>query len=297
MNICVCVKQVEETYARTGRDPDRHFLDPVDRIYRVNPYDESAMLLAVRAARYLEDARIFVLTIGKILDEEELWRIMAMGGHQLYHLELTGEDENGPSLDSWSKAQVLAYAVRAVQGDMVLCGKESIDGQNGLVAPFLARLLERPYVSSIIDLSLKPDAAGARMTKTAGKGVREIIECQLPAVFSVDLASGPGAMPPYAARQQAKGQNVTRLVFDTRALSPKTRRVSVSAPRPRPKPVPAPDSNLPSVERVRLLLAGSQVQKKGRMVSGSPETQVEEIIRFLQTHNLGPAAGATEPEE
>lgn len=297
MNICVCVKQVEETYARTGKDPDRHFLDPADRIFRVNPYDEAAMQLAVKVAAGIENARIVILTIGSSGSEKELSRIMAMGGDLLYSIELNGADADGAEPDPWCKAQVLARAVQMVKSDLVLCGRASIDRQNGLVAPYLARLLERPFVSSIVNLFVAEDGTSAKMTKNAGKGIREVIECRLPAVFSVDISSGPVLMPSYVAKQQARKKSVTRMVFDVRTFEEKTRCIRVSAPRPRTKPVPAPDSSLNGFMRVRQLLTGSRIAKKGKIVSGAPEEQVEEIIRFLQANGLGPAAAPSDPAE
>lgn len=295
MKICVCVKQVEETYARTGKNPEQHFLDPMDRIFRINPYDEAAMVLASRAAASLKNARIVVLTIGQILAEDELWRIMGMGGDKLYHIEMTRPDNGSTSLDSWSKAQVLANAVNTVGGDLVLCGKESIDRQNGLVANFLAHHLKRPFVSSILNLRLKDDTVEARVTKSAGKGVREIVDCRLPAVFSVDLFPGAFSIPSYEAKQKARQQTVTQMLFDSRTMNTKTHRVEIAAPRPRPKPVPVPDSSLPSFDRVRQLLTGSSIQKKGKMVFGSPETQVEEILQFLGDHNIISTADKEKP--
>jgi electron transfer flavoprotein beta subunit len=296
MNICVCVKQVAETYARTGRDPERHFLDPVDRIHRLNPYDEAAMLLAVKAASQIQDAQVNVLTLGPILAEDELWRLMALGGDRLCHIEPSRSGSDDSPLDSWSKAQVLAQAVRDVGGDLVLCGKESIDRQNQLVAPFLAQVLGRPLVACIVGMNIEAGGAGVRATKNAGKGAREVIECDLPAVCSVDLGALAAVAPAYAAKQQARRRSVTRLFYDAGDLEPRTRRLRVYAPRPRPKPVSAPDSRLPGYERVVQLLAGSRIAKKGRIVTGSPETQVDEILRFLEAHDIGPAA-AQEPKQ
>lgn len=285
MNICVCVKQVEETYARTGKDPQQYFLDPEDRIYRINPYDEAAMVMARKAAAGLQDARIIVITLGPMQAEDELWRIMAMGGDQLCHVELSRPGK-GNALDSRSKAQVLADAIEAVGGDLVLCGKESIDRQNGLVAGFIAHELKRPFVSAIMDVSVQTGARGARITKNAGKGIREIVDCRLPAVFSVDLYSGAPCMPSYEAKQQARLKTVTHMLLDSRPQTSKTRRIQITAPRPRPKPVAAPDSRLPSFERVRQLLTGSRIQKKGKIITGSPELQVDEIIHFLEEHGI-----------
>ncbi|WP_419660953.1 EtfB1: electron transfer flavoprotein, subunit beta [Desulfosarcina variabilis str. Montpellier] len=281
MNICVCVKQVEETYARTGRDPEQHFIDPKDRIVRINPFDEAAMALAVSAARGITDARIIVLTLGPILAEEELYRILAMGGEELYHLDPGPVPGGVAALDSWSKAQLLAKAMRSLEADLILCGSASIDRQNGLVPAYLAHQLNLPFVSSIVDLTF-PDGTGrARTTKSAGKGRREIIDCQVPAVLSVDLNSAAPPTPSFAARQQARRQGMTRMLVDAALLKPKTRLVQTRPARPRPIAAAAPDSSLPAFDRVRQLLAGSKIQKTGKLVTGSPESQVEEILNLL----------------
>ena len=286
MNICVCVKQVEETYARTGKDPDQYFIDQQDRIVRINPFDEAAMALAVSAAKKITDARITVLTLGPILAEEELYRILAMGGDELCHLDPGLMADGAAALDSWTKAQLLAQAMRSLRADLVLCGSASIDRQNGLVPAYLAHQLNLPFVSSIVDLTLTKGGDMARMTKSAGKGRREIIDCQVPAVLSVDLTLAVPPTPSFAERQQARRQGMTRMLVDATMLKPRTQLVQTQPARPRPVAAAAPDSSLPAFDRVRQLLAGSKVQKTGRLVTGSPESQVEEILNLLDELEL-----------
>lgn len=289
MNICVCVKQVEETYARTGKDPERHFIDPKDRISRINPCDEAAMALAVGAAAGMENARIIVLTLGPILAEEELFRTMAMGGQRLCHLDPGLVTGGVAALDSWSKAQLLAQAVRSLEADLILCGSASIDRRNGLVAAGMAHQLNLPFVSSIVDLKLTDGAGRARMTKRAGKGRREIIDCQVPAVLSVDLTSAAPPVPSFAARQRARSQGMTRMLIDAAMLKPRTRLVQTRPARPRPVAAAAPESDLPAFDRVRQLLAGSKIQKSGKLIAGSPESQVEEILSLLEELEIKPS--------
>jgi electron transfer flavoprotein beta subunit len=64
--------------------------------------------------------------------------------------------------------------------------------------------------------------------------------------------------------------------------------LATTTPRPRPKPIPAPDSNLPSFQRVKQLLSGSAMEKKGKLVTGSPENQADEIIDFMERHGFLP---------
>jgi len=57
-------------------------------------------------------------------------------------------------------------------------------------------------------------------------------------------------------------------------------------PRPRPKIVAAPDSREHAYERIMQLLTGSKVEKKGEILTGSTDSQVEGIIDFLKAHGF-----------
>jgi electron transfer flavoprotein beta subunit len=287
MKICVCVKQVEQTYARTGKDPDRYFLNPEDRIFRINPYDEEAMELALKAKAQVKGTRIIVLTLGPWQAEDELWRIMGMGGDQLCRVEIDGTEDWKQPIDSWCKAQALSRVVKTLKADLVLCGKESIDLQNGLVGAYIAHQLNRPFISAILDFAMEKGGTNARITKNASKGRREIIDCPLPAVFSVDLSSRQSAATPsYIEKKHAMNSADTLLMYTNQLMAPRTMCVSTFAPRPRTKPIPSPDSSLASPERIRLLLSGSRIQKKGKTVFGSAESQAREIVAFLENCNI-----------
>ena len=64
MRIVVCAKQISMTYARTGMDPEQHYINPEDMINRVNPYDESALEIALRIKDYRDDAEIIIAAFG-----------------------------------------------------------------------------------------------------------------------------------------------------------------------------------------------------------------------------------------
>jgi hypothetical protein len=57
-------------------------------------------------------------------------------------------------------------------------------------------------------------------------------------------------------------------------------------PRPRPKKVFTPDSRLDAFERIQQLLMGSRVEKKGTVLTGSIESQVDGIVSFLKEQDF-----------
>ena len=280
MRIVVCVKQISHTYARTGMDPERDFLAPEDQVFRINPYDELAVAMALRTKKLVGEGEISVLTLGPIITEKELRRCMAMGADHLYRIDITGR------VDPWQKSAFLARAIKGMGADLVLCGKESIDSRNGQVGAFVAHHLRVPFVSCIRDISISSDRGSLEVERSAGRGIREVIECPLPAVLSVDAGAIEPPFPTYEEKKQSQTLPVHRIIYDKDTVFPLSICTKTIPPRPRPKKVPVPDPRLDAFNRIGQLLTGSRIEKKGEILRGSPESQVEGIISFLEGHGF-----------
>jgi electron transfer flavoprotein beta subunit len=289
MKIIVCVKQIRHTYARTGTSPESHYIRPEDGVYRVNPHDEAALELALRLKDDDEKITIVLLTLGPMIAEDEIRRCMATGADELYQINVNGHPPYSEAPldqpDSWVKSDLMARAVKDLEGDLVLCGKASLDKGSGQLGALLAQRLDLPFVSAIIDLSMDNSNGTLQVQRSAGRGVREIIECRLPAVFSVDLGRDL-RLPKFDKRRWAKAYTPRHLDYGADVDAPKIVCVHRFQPRPRPKIVPAPDSSLQAYERIMQLLTGSKVEKKGEILTGSPESQVDGIVAFLRANGF-----------
>ena len=280
MKVVVCVKQISHTYARTGMDPDSDFIAPEDHVFVINPYDESAIGMALHIKKLVGGGEITLLILGPIIAEIELRRCLAMGADHLYQI-----DESGKT-DSWSKSIFLAKAIKHLGADIVLCGKESLDNRNGQMGALMAHHLEMPYVSCIRDISVSEDQRSAEVKMSAGRGMFEIIESPLPVVLSVDVSSVYSIFPAYEEKQLSQSLPVQEILFDKGTVSPKSICKKTFTPRPRPKKDPASDHELEAYDRIIQLLTGSRVEKKGEILRGNPESQVEGIISFLDDHGF-----------
>ncbi|MBI5604168.1 MAG: electron transfer flavoprotein subunit beta/FixA family protein [Deltaproteobacteria bacterium] len=280
MKIIVCIKQIAHTYCRSGFDPDRHFLAPEDTLYRINPYDEAALGLALTVKEALGGGEIFLLTLGPLIAEAELRRCLALGANRIYHIDQEGV------VDPWAKSSYLAQAIKDLEARLVLCGKESLDTQNGQVGAFLAHHLGRPFVSAITQLTVSPDGYSGTVQRSGGRGIRESLLCPLPAVFSVDMGAQGSLLPTYPDKKQAWSIPIQKIKIQDPMPEPRTITTEVFPPRPRPKIVPAPDCSRPAYERIEQLLMGSRIQKMGARLTGSPESQVEGIMDFLREHKF-----------
>jgi electron transfer flavoprotein beta subunit len=289
MKIIVCAKQIRHTYARTGISPESHYICPEDGVYRVNPHDEAALELALRLKDEGEKITVTLLTLGPMIAQHEIQRCLAAGADDLYQIKANGHPPSHSDPldqpDPWVKSDLLARAARELGGDLVLCGKESLDKSSGQVGALLAHRLDRPFVSAITDLSLDETGGILQVQRSAGRGIREIIECRLPAVLSVDLGSDL-RLPKFAQRQWAEAYIPRQLDYGADVDDPKIVCIRRFQPRPRPKMVSAPDSRLHAYDRIMQLLTGSTVEKKGEILAGSPESQVEGIISFLKTYGF-----------
>jgi electron transfer flavoprotein beta subunit len=279
MRVIVCVKQICLTYARTGMDPGQYFLAPEDKLYRVNPYDEAALELALQIKEIQGSGEIILLTLGPIIAEAELRRCLARGADDIYQIDTEG------GMDPWDKSRLLARVIGDMGADFILCGKESLDKRNGQVGAFIAQHLGMPFVSVIVNLTIT-DNATARAKRSAGRGVREAVECPLPAVFSVDLGLHEPRLVTYEGKRRARSIEIRRLDYREWISAGKTTSMGVLAPRPRPKRIPPPDSRLEAYDRIQQILSGSRVEKQGAILRGDAESQAEGIISFLDEHGF-----------
>ena len=275
MRIIVCVKQIAHTYARTGKDAAANFLSDTDSVFRINPPDEQAMGIALSVS-----ARIHLLTLGPLVAETELRRLVALGADALYHLDMA------PPLDPWQKADLLARSVTKIGADLVLMGRESLDTRNGQTGALLSAALNRPFVSGIRRVHKISGNSHIEVERVAGRGRRERIHAPLPAVCTVDAANLSLPVPTWEALKKSRSLPIRKLFFDENSPASRRVRIHLGPPRPRAKAPAPPNSHLSSHDRIKQLLTGSRTEKKGEMLSGSLANQMDGIVSFLQSNDF-----------
>ena len=287
MKIVVCIKQIHFIYARTGQDPKTHFIAEEDKVDMINPYDEFAVEEAIRIKEKWGDGEVILITLGDIIAEKALKRCLAMGADRLIQIN----DPSFGQLDPWGVSVNLAKAIERLEPDLILCGKEALDENGGQVGAYIADLLCLPYVSSVVKLEFFPQGGKARIHRALGKGDKEVVESDLPALFSVEKGLNEPRYPTLpnllsALEQKIECWDRELLGLQISDIQPMTEVVEVHYPRPRPKEIAAPDSHLNGFERVLSLLAGSKTEKKGHLLEGSPETMASGILQFLKENGI-----------
>jgi electron transfer flavoprotein beta subunit len=287
MKIAVCIKQIHYIYARTGRDPKTHFISEEDSVNIVNPYDELAVEEAIRIKENLGDGEVILVTLGDLSAEKALKRCLAMGADRLIQVN----DPSFAQLDPWGSSVFLARALRRLEPDLIFCGKEALDENRGQTGSYIADLLGIPYVSSVVKLDVFPHESKARIHRALGRGDREVVESEIPALFSAERGLNEPRYPTLpnllrALDRKTECWNRDLLGLHIDDFQPMTEVVEVHYPKPRPKRIAPPDSRLDGYERTVFLLSGSRAERAVNMLEGTPDDLASAIVEFLEEKGI-----------
>jgi len=176
MNIVVCVKRVPATDAPIKPAADGISLDPSGVEFVLNPYDEFAVEEALKLKEAAGDGSVTVITLGPSDAQKELRTCLAMGADKAILIN-SGDARH----DSFSTAEVLAAQIKTMECDLVLCGKQAIDGDDSQVGARIATLLDFACVTEVKALELND---GTFTATRDIEGAQEVVRCSSPAVLT-----------------------------------------------------------------------------------------------------------------
>ena len=172
MNMLVCVKQVPDT-TEIKIDPVKNTLirDGVPSI--LNPFDGYALEAAARIKDKDPSAKSVVLSMGPEQAKAALKECLSVGGDKAY---LVSDRACGGS-DTLATSYALACALRNLQTDLLICGRQAIDGDTAQVGPQVAEKLGLPqvtYAEDILDIT----AGKITIKRRLERGI-EVVELSL----------------------------------------------------------------------------------------------------------------------
>ena len=186
MKILVCICPVPDTTTKIAFSDNNTHFSTQGVTFIINPYDEWYALvraLELKEAGVVSD--VHLVTVGKADAEPVIRKALALGGDEAVRIDT---DSNDPYLVA---AQIAEYA-KSVGYDLVLCGKESIDYNNGSVGAMVAELLDMNYIG----FAAKLDIAGTAVTVTREiEGGEETDTCNLPLVVSCQKGMAEARIP------------------------------------------------------------------------------------------------------
>ncbi len=197
MNIVVCIKQVPET-TDVKINPETNTLIREGVASVVNPFDMYALEQGLR----LRDAyggKVTVLTMGPPQAEVALKSCVELGADEIYLVS----DRAFAGSDTWATGITLAAAIRKLGDvDVVLCGKQAIDGDTAQVGPGIAEFMEWNFVGYVSKVTGFAD--GAIQLERASDYGHDVLECPTPAVLTVLKEIGEPRMPSLKGKMKAK---------------------------------------------------------------------------------------------
>ena len=178
MKLLVPVKRVLDFNVKVRVKADQSGVDLANLKMSMNPFDEIAVEEAVRLKEKGVATEILAVSIGPAQAQDTLRTAMAMGADRALLIQ-TDED-----LQPLAVAKALKALVDQEKPDLVILGKQAIDGDNNAVGQMLAALWDRPQAT----FASKVEVAGnvATVTREIDGGL-QTIAVDLPAVITADL--------------------------------------------------------------------------------------------------------------
>ena len=173
MKILVCINQVPDTTSQINFTADQKAFDPSGVQFIINPSDEAAL---VRALQLKEEigAHITLVHVGLSDSEPILRKAFAYGADQMIRIDATPTDALMVATEIAKVAKEGAY-------DLIICGKESLDYNGGMVGGYLAALLDLPFINKCIGLEIEGNSVTAAREVEGGK---ELLSVSLPLVIA-----------------------------------------------------------------------------------------------------------------
>ena len=255
MNIVVCIKQVPDT-KDVRLDPETNTMSRDGVASIMNPFDRHALEEAVRL-KDMHGGSVTALSMGPPQAEDVLREAISCGADS----GVLVSDRAFAGADTWATSYTLAQAIKS-QGefDLVLCGKQAIDGDTAQVGPGLAARMGLPYVTCVQTVR-EGGKEGLVVERMMDDGF-DVLELPLPALLTVVKDINEPRIPSLKGKMRAKKAEIVNLsAADIKAdadciglAGSPTQVVKVFAPKPR---------------------------GERSLISGSPEEQAAELAEKL----------------
>jgi electron transfer flavoprotein beta subunit len=259
LKIVVLVKSVPDTESKIKIAADGVSIDPAGIKFVLNPYDEFAVEEGLRIRERLkDDTTVVTVSMGPDRVVDVLRTALAMGADDAVHV-------NDPAFeggDASANARVLAEAVRLLNADLILGGKQGIDDDLSYTCAAVAEHLGIPQALIVTEITLADDRKSVTARRRV-EGADEIVAMTLPAVVTCEkglneprYASLPGIM-------KAKKKEIRKIALAELPLTPE----QVGA-----------KGSLSRTVRYHSLPERPAV----KMITGDSATQAKELVRLLR---------------
>ena len=226
MKIVVPIKRVVDYNVKVRPLGDQSDVDLNNVKMAMNPFCEIAIEEAVRLKEAGTATEVIAVTVGKTDSQEQLRTALALGADRAILVETDS------LLEPLAIAKALSKVIEAESPQLVILGKQAIDGDNNQTGQMLAALLDYGQATFASEISIDGDSAS--VTREIDGGL-QTIKVSLPAIVTTDLrlnepryASLPNIMK--AKKKELDVQPIDAMGIDT---APRMELLSVELPAAR----------------------------------------------------------------
>jgi len=213
VQIVVLIKQVPDSEVLVRVTSDGTSVNVEDK-YTLNFFDSLAVEEGLRIKEQIGSGAVSVMTLGTQKAAEALRTAIAMGADNAILLE----DPAFAGGDEYATAKALAAAIKTIEYDLILCGKEAFDDSSGAVGPMVAEFLEIPHITVAVKLEVKFDERAVVVDREI-EGGKEVIRAPLPVLISAQKGLNEPRVPPITGVMKAMRTELKKLDLAALGLS------------------------------------------------------------------------------
>lgn len=218
MKIIVLIKQVPDPealveIAASGKDLN------IEPKFAMNLFDEFAVEEALRI-KEKHGGTVKIISLGGPKAIEALRTAIAMGADEATLIE----DEAFSKGDGYATALALSAALKKETYDLILCGRQAIDADRGEVPQMIAEFLGLPHVGVVLKLDI---ADGKATAESSLEGPTDVIEVDLPAIFTAQKGLNEPRVPLITGVMKAMKVQIPKLTIDDLGIGKDVQKTSV----------------------------------------------------------------------
>ncbi len=255
MNIIACIKQVPDT-AEVKINPVTNTLVREGVPSIINPYDLHAIEAAIQI-KEKKGGKVTVITMGPPQAEEALREAISMGVDDAKLIS----DRAFAGSDTWATSYTLYKAIEKLGFDIILCGKQAIDGDTAQVGPEIAEFLNIPHIAYVKKIENIGDGF-IRVHRLMDDGY-DVVESSLPVLMTVVKELNIPRLPSLRGKMAAKKAVITKMTMND--IGAEEDNVGIKGSPTKVKNIFAP-----------------QTKGSSKMLHGNPEEQVDALIEELR---------------
>ncbi len=256
MNMVVCIKQVPDS-DKVTIDRETNRLNRAGVPSTINPFDENALEMALQL-KDQHGGKVTVVSMGPPQAEEALRMALALGADDAILIS----DRKFGGADTWATSYTISLALKKLNEptDLLLFGKQAIDGDTAQVGPGVAHFCDIPMITYVKSCEVTNDGFRVQQVTDHGYNVWDI---EKPAALTVVKEANELRMPSLRKKLAAKKAEIP--VWGVAELQPDEEKIGLNGSPTKVKKIFAPP-----------------VKLNKEILSGEPTDMVKELIGKLR---------------